>query len=465
MVYLLFVFISLVSGDHSSGEPVDSISDLPFDESNHLSSTWILYSGDGCDFGAVASQSLLRIGYISPELFRMFSADEASQSCVAVGLLQGTPRSLIYAILDRNIYLGFEPLEDWLNQFLLKEIGWLSYLPQSLDVIWISHVGDRHKVADLHTGERYTVWLTTSLGHMFEVVDPANGEVVGSMLVEFDAFHVIGQPVRPSPSPSAEEVLRGVESTLQLEYNRSMQIRRTFTSTGFSRGRLPDDLYASMATYYYNNYQQVYIEEWIGMYHINWWETDPLMVGMPWGLKRYWQGRLRPMVEKWIGGVELEDTDIYGIRRYEDGAWLLTHVDREATHAASLIINVDQVDVREPWMVEIYDFSGRLHEIPMEPGDIVYYESARCLHGRMQPLKGRSYSNLFAHYRPVGDPEWFEKENPTVEGNAAAKEECSVSHCIGPDVVDNQFLSPKHEVVEGNDDLFRYWQFVNNIAP
>ena len=48
----------------------------------------------------------------------------------------------------------------------------------------------------------------------------------------------------------------------------------------------------------------------------------------------------------------------------------------------------------------------------MEEGDIIYYESARCLHGRMQPLQGDYYVNLFAHYRPIGDPVWFEKENP-----------------------------------------------------
>ena len=26
----------------------------------------------------------------------------------------------------------------------------------------------------------------------------------------------------------------------------------------------------------------------------------------------------------------------------------------------------------------------RLHEVDMSEGDIIYYESARCLHGRMQ---------------------------------------------------------------------------------
>ena len=48
----------------------------------------------------------------------------------------------------------------------------------------------------------------------------------------------------------------------------------------------------------------------------------------------------------------------------------------------------------------------------MAEGDIVYYESARCLHGRMRPLDGAFYVNLFAHYRPVGDKAWFKKSNP-----------------------------------------------------
>ena len=48
----------------------------------------------------------------------------------------------------------------------------------------------------------------------------------------------------------------------------------------------------------------------------------------------------------------------------------------------------------------------------MDEGDIVYYESARCLHGRMRPLDGAFYVNLFAHYRPVGDRAWFTKSNP-----------------------------------------------------
>ena len=84
------------------------------------------------------------------------------------------------------------------------------------------------------------------------------------------------------------------------------------------------------------------------------------------------------LVETWIGGdIPLELSDIYGMRKYTDGASLLAHVDRETTHAVSLIINIAQFGVLKPWTVEIYDHADRLHEIVMEPGDIVYYESAR----------------------------------------------------------------------------------------
>lgn len=95
----------------------------------------------------------------------------------------------------------------------------------------------------------------------------------------------------------------------------------------------------------------------------------------------------------------------------------------------------------------------------MKVGDIVYYESARCLHGRMRPLagKGSFYVNLFAHYRPNGDPDWSFK--PTPEGHARP---------IGRDLttVDVNktlpFLSPSREVLRSGEDLFKWWK---HVAP
>lgn len=148
------------------------------------------------------------------------------------------------------------------------------------------------------------------------------------------------------------------------------------------------------------------------------------------------------------------------MRRYEDGARLLTHVDRESTHAASIIMNIAQGGVRSPWRVEIYDFAGRLHEVEMDPGDIVYYESARCLHGRMRPLDGGYYVNLFAHYRPNGDPSWYMKNNPEgavepVMDVGSCTSDGVKATCTGADV---PFLSPSLDKLNGPDDLFRFWK-------
>ena len=158
----------------------------------------------------------------------------------------------------------------------------------------------------------------------------------------------------------------------------------------------------------------------------------------------------------------MELTDIYGMRRYEEGARLLTHVDRQSTHAASLIINVAQGSMKDPWALEIYDFADRLHEVTMEEGDIVYYESARCLHGRMKPLNGAFYVNLFAHYRPVGDPQWYLGQNPE-DGVEQLLDvgDCSVTSNGTYCTKDNDkvpFLSPSLEKLSGPEDLMRYWK-------
>ena len=41
----------------------------------------------------------------------------------------------------------------------------------------------------------------------------------------------------------------------------------------------------------------------------------------------------------------------------------------------------------------------------MQPGDMVWYESASVVHGRPYPMKGRSYENLFIVFKPRGN--WY----------------------------------------------------------
>ena len=108
---------------------------------------------------------------------------------------------------------------------------------------------------------------------------------------------------------------------------------------------------------------------------------------------------LQPLAERW-SGVRLEHTSTYGIRRYTDGSWLISHTDRFRTHVISAILNIGQA-VRRDWPLFILDNEGRGHRVILAPGEMVWYESARLLHGRPELLEGDHYDNLFIHYRPT----------------------------------------------------------------
>jgi hypothetical protein len=77
-----------------------------------------------------------------------------------------------------------------------------------------------------------------------------------------------------------------VRQTFDAEWDRAHLIKRTFTEFGFNRRKLPQDLWNSLQTYYYNNRDHAVREEWEtkGLF-VNWWEVDPYMIVMPWELK------------------------------------------------------------------------------------------------------------------------------------------------------------------------------------
>jgi prolyl 4-hydroxylase len=75
------------------------------------------------------------------------------------------------------------------------------------------------------------------------------------------------------------------------------------------------------------------------------------------------------------------------------------HVDRIQTHAVSAILQIDQ-EIDEPWGLTLLDHKGVTHWVYLLPGEMVYYESAKCLHGRPRPFVGKSFANVFVHYKP-----------------------------------------------------------------
>eukprot|EP00571_Detonula_confervacea_P016403 CAMPEP_0172303236 /NCGR_PEP_ID=MMETSP1058-20130122/4802_1 /TAXON_ID=83371 /ORGANISM="Detonula confervacea, Strain CCMP 353" /LENGTH=402 /DNA_ID=CAMNT_0013013977 /DNA_START=57 /DNA_END=1265 /DNA_ORIENTATION=- len=137
---------------------------------------------------------------------------------------------------------------------------------------------------------------------------------------------------------------------------------------------------------------------------------------------------MKPMFE-WWSGVELEGSVAYGIRAYRNDSNLLMHIDKVNTHVISGIFHVDRSDDAEPWPIVIEDFQGNTNQVYLAPGDILFYESSKCFHGRPQTFIGSYYASLFMHYRPVdfaadsisdethyAIPEHWHKTSPPKEG-------------------------------------------------
>ena len=74
----------------------------------------------------------------------------------------------------------------------------------------------------------------------------------------------------------------------------------------------------------------------------------------------------------------------------------------------------------------------------------------------MSALQGESYVNLFAHYRPVGDPKWFLKENPeNTPEQLHDLETTGVSDFVKG--LYRKFASKSRQVLEGPHTLHSFW--------
>jgi predicted 2-oxoglutarate/Fe(II)-dependent dioxygenase YbiX len=73
---------------------------------------------------------------------------------------------------------------------------------------------------------------------------------------------------------------------------------------------------------------------------------------------------------------------------YRNNSSLHMHVDKVKTHVISCILHVDHSEDSEPWPIFIEDFQGNTNEVVLESGDLMFYESSKCIHGRPRKFKG-----------------------------------------------------------------------------
>jgi len=514
---------------------VSSLDDLGFDENGKLSSYHVVYpahehedehedehDGNGGNGNCAAmvsklggsggSYGVIKTALTGEALDTVFpnwssstdtNTDAGKERCEAALLERGTDRSMVGYPMpykrwssdndndndDVNVVDINNDLTAWYQgEGISVEICLMNYLDQHhpLKVYWVSvstQTPDRQYIhtLTLEYGERNTRCFNTFLGHQFVVKDHQENIIPvpeATFTVEYPLILGFGEAQQHDIPLAANHFDKTIEDTLRTEWQRHNVPQRTFSPLGFAKGRLPNDVFGSMGAFFYNNRLNKYREEWGGKgVFVNWWQSDVFMMQIPWNLKGIWQIRLADLVSEWVG-MPCEQTVMYGLRQYESGARLLTHVDRLSTHVVSLIVNVAQGGLEQDWPVEVFDHAGRLHEVVMEAGDIVYYESAKNLHSRNRPLMGKDafYVNLFTHYRPVEmDENWHNLPTPDAKKpilEVDLEESCTIPpkvmgketeylgygkvRCKDPRLGKN--LSPSLFVAKEAGDLVQWWR-------
>jgi len=173
------------------------------------------------------------------------------------------------------------------------------------------------------------------------------------------------------------------------------------TRIGFKKDILPKPLFDKITTFYRHNLKDQVGETVPGDFIKNTGEsaTGSCLVELTQSLRDEIHVCLKSDLEAW-SGIRLESTYVYGIRVYHNGAALIEHRDRSSSHIISAIINIDQ-EVNEDWPLSIEDNYYRKHQVILKPGEVIFYEGGRLLHGRPKPLNGARFANVFCHFKPA----------------------------------------------------------------
>ncbi len=240
----------------------------------------------------------------------------------------------------------------------------------------------------------------------FQTVEPADNSIV---LFPSDALHEV-RPVRVAGDPDEPGATRFTLTgwfrdadhrvaapPMDRETRTALTERYTpsFTETGFAIVKTPTAVHRALRQAYDARVGHHIAERADEAYLPT---GDPDFIDID-DIKGPFSFALQSMHEDW-SGVQLQPSAVYGLRVYREGQTLLEHTDTLETHVISSIVHIAH-DTDEPWPLWFRDLRGDEHELVLEEGEMLLYESARCPHARPEPLKGTSYCSLFVHYRPV----------------------------------------------------------------
>ena len=194
-------------------------------------------------------------------------ADDMSVKCIAVCVDIGLAEDLIPYPIPNAMYSEASALESnpsdlasFVDNCKKAEVGFISYYPKEAKLYWLNNNNKRHEMGLLKYGERNTMWQRSYLGHTFEVCDKDTDELLLRHTVMYNAHVVVGQDYQIEAVNRSihntfnfEQVNAKVKQAMSHEWTRCNRVKRTFTPLGFSKGRVPKDVWGSISAYQYNN--------------------------------------------------------------------------------------------------------------------------------------------------------------------------------------------------------------------
>ena len=183
------------------------------------------------------------------------------------------------------------------------------------------------------------------------------------------------------------------------EINARQRSLAPYFGLGFRHSTLAPQVFQKLKNHFSHHKDKVFLEDEIAYLKTTRTNYSPALLVHDPAFNQQFLSELKSLHEEWCG-LELREAACYGIRVYQPGSYLFNHVDRTETHLISSTICVAH-NLKKPWPLYIEDIEGHPYEIDMKPGELVFYEGAKLLHGRPYPLEGRFYAGLFLHYTPV----------------------------------------------------------------
>ena len=238
--------------------------------------------------------------------------------------------------------------------------------------------------AEIEAHDNAIVFFPADRHHEITRTRPGTGPGAGPGSRYTVSGYIVGDPYRATPPPVTDDVLR----VLRQRYLPRL------SEAGFEVRPTPAPVQALLESLLALRADQRRTETTDPRYFVS---GDPDLVEVT-DLGDDLLRALQPIHEQ-FAGVALVPSNVYGLRVYRPGVTLGMHVDHVATHVVSSVLQVAQ-DVDEPWPLVI-ERGDRRDEVYLDTGQMLLYEGAAHAHGRPSPLRGRSFVNLFVHYRPV----------------------------------------------------------------